>query len=214
MCSIEENNKKELIKELRLCNGNFSNVMEKCFYSIDPVIDVSCIIDEISKSFGVDKKSIILCGSLRLGYSLSPKKNLRYIDEAYNETNLIKYKSDIDIAIVDENLFYKLKQRIFKYTNGLNNKWYNNEYYKDEKKEMTNDFFRYNYKGWFRPDFKPLGFEICNEGSLEDLKKYVECKLNRKLAIAIYQDKFFFEQYYLYGYSVLHSKILKGDITI
>jgi len=164
----------------------------------DPGIETA-FFDEISKAFKVDKDAIIICGSSCTGYSISPDKLFNAIDKKYAETSLNKDKSDIDVAIVSKKLYQNLRHKIYKYTNGLNTKWNDNEYYpkkrNSQKISIECNFYKYNYKGWFRPDFKPRGFEISQHSTYEILKRTIKDLTGRKLSIAIYEEDFFLKDY-------------------
>ena len=68
-------------------------------------------------------------------------------------------------------------------------------------------FFEFYTKGWFRPDYKPKGFEICYPKIFEQLKKHIYKTTRRKSAIAIYKDWFYFEDYHIKTISRLKKRI-------
>lgn len=165
---------------------------------------------KIANSFGVHLNEVVIVGSAKIGYSLSPKKLYNKMDSLYNVTNMEKDKSDIDVAIISSTLFRELQKSLYDFTNGLKIFWKKNETYRRKRnpKELPIDyqFYKYNYKGWFRPDFKPTGFEVCKSNTLEELKREILELTNRKLAIAIYQDWSFFKNYHLSNLKTLKLK--------
>lgn len=169
--------------------------------------------DLISSSFGVKPSEVFIIGSAKLGYSLSPKKLFREFDKNFQETRKIKDKSDIDIAIISDILFFNLQKKFYDFSDSFRLKWQNNEFYKYKSNqiELEHSFYKYNYKGWFRIDFKPSGFEVCKNSTYEELKKDVSNISGRKLGIAIYQNKYFFQNYHCDNISRLKLK-LKSEV--
>ena len=62
------------------------------------------------KLFRVHLNEVLIVGSSKLGYSLSPLKLYNKFDSKFLTTNLKKDKSDIDIAVVSNELFLELKE--------------------------------------------------------------------------------------------------------
>ncbi|ERP96355.1 hypothetical protein Q666_04970 [Marinobacter sp. ES-1] len=68
------------------------------------------ILKEISKNFEIPISSIQIAGSAKIGYSL-------HKDREFNQG-----QSDLDIAIIDQNLFVKYMEKIFSETRAYSNR--------------------------------------------------------------------------------------------
>jgi hypothetical protein len=156
----------------------------------------------ISKALSAPIREIIIIGSGKLGFSLKPANLFNEFDSLYLKTRLNKDKSDIDIAVVSSELYSKIGRSLYGFTSAYTEKWELNEYYPRTTKPIfpvpiCYKYFEYFTKGWFRPDFKPQGFEFCLEGSYEELKGNIYRRTNRKIALAIYQNWFYFMDYHI-----------------
>jgi hypothetical protein len=166
----------------------------------------------ISKTFSVSVHEVLIVGSGKLGFSLKPKALFNEFDFLYSSTRLNKNKSDLDIAIVSTELYESIGKSLYGYTSGYKNKWYLNEYYPAAKAKQFQvpicyKYFEYFTKGWFRPDFKPKGFDFCITGSYEDLKGMLYRKIDRKVRLAIYQNWFYFMDYHISNINNLKLKL-------
>lgn len=88
---------------------------------------------EIGRHFGIHPSTIIMVGSGKLGFSIAPDKRYQPFGN----------ESDIDIAVVSENLYRQIWQEVFTYDNSVRN-WISRE-----------KFGIYHLKGWIRPDKLP-----------------------------------------------------------
>ncbi|MCB0725531.1 MAG: hypothetical protein KDC73_12615 [Ignavibacteriae bacterium] len=162
-----------------------------------------------------DINNIRIIGSAKLGYSLKPNNLFKLFDAKYEETNQNKDKSDIDIAIIDDIVFERISKKLFEYTNSysMSERWSENEYYNGNKLDrfegipLCFKYFEYYTKGWFRPDMKPQGFEICDNSNYEELKKIFFMNHKRKISLAIYKNWFYFKDYHLNNIKSLSFRI-------
>jgi len=166
----------------------------------------------IANYFSVHIQDVMFVGSAKLGYSLNPKNLFRPFDGQYEQSRQNKDRSDLDVAIISRPLFEDLSERIYHYTDSFNRQWTENEYYPKERGLTFNvpicyKYFEYFSKGWFRPDMKPKGFELCNTSSYEDLKRDIYNKYRRKLGVAIYKDWFYFKYYHINNFKILTYRI-------
>ena len=156
----------------------------------------------ISKAFNIDHNLVKIVGSGKLGFSLKPENLFTHFDAKFNFTKVNNHKSDIDIAIVSNELYENIGLKLYNFTLGYKQKWNKNEYYNEINKSpfdypLCYIYFEYFTKGWFRPDLKPQGFDFCVKGKYEILKFKLYEKLKRKASIAIYQNDFYFKDYHL-----------------
>lgn len=170
----------------------------------------------IADFFGVHIHEVVFVGSGKTGFSLNPKNLFNEFDNKFRSSNIIKDKSDLDIAIISPNLFDALSESIFNYTDSFKNKWTENEYYNGNKLEAFDvpicyKYFEYFSKGWFRPDMKPMGFEFCVNNSYQELKRKLYIEYGRKIGIGIYKNWYFFKDYHVNNLKNLYYKV-KTDI--
>lgn len=211
-----ENRIIELKKDLSKTEFDLEQVLQKHVIDINSFLfdnsnsDLEYRIRNIiAKSLGVHLNEVVIVGSAKIGYSLSPKKLYHQLDSKYHQTKRKKDKSDIDIAVISPSLFENLKKIMYDFTDGLKLDWDSNEYYSDPSKfniPINYLFYQYSYKGWFRPDFRPRGFEICKNGSFEELKREIYQLTKRKLGLGIYQDWHFFKSYHLKNLELLRMQ--------
>ena len=88
---------------------------------------------EVADHFRLHPNEVLVVGSTKLGFSVVPDKRYR----------LFRDTSDIDVALVSSALFDELWERVFRYKREGS---YWPEY---------NDFVRYFFRGWIRPDKLP-----------------------------------------------------------
>lgn len=103
----------------------------------------SRILDELQNSnlrqkiadhFGIHTSSVVIVGSAKLGYSISPEKPLRPFAD----------NSDIDVAIVDNRLFEEYWLKLCRAKDTVID-------WPDLKATQ-----KYIFRGWIRPDHLPL----------------------------------------------------------
>lgn len=158
---------------------------------------------QISTAFDVSLNEVILVGSGKIGFSLKPKFPYREFDALFKKTKLQKEKSDLDIAIISPKFFEDTGVRLYRFTDGLRNKWDSNLYYQnseERRKEIPLAYkcFEYYTKGWLRPDFVPLGFELGINESMENLKLTLYNNLNkRKISFGFYKNWYYFKEYHI-----------------
>lgn len=170
----------------------------------------------IASYLNVHIQEVIIVGSSKLGYSLSPDNLFRPFDSKFVKSKQLKDKSDIDVAVISNSLFEDLSKRIFEYTNSFKVKWDENEYYFGHKKNLYGipiylKYFEYFSKGWFRPDMKPKGFEFCIKDGYQGLKSKIFSHFNRSLGLGVYKDWYYFKHYHIANIKTLSHRI-KSDI--
>ena len=96
---------------------------------------------EISRHFELHPSQVIVVGSGKLGFSIVPYKRYREFGD----------QSDLDVAIVSDNLFDFLWEAVFDhYSGGIF--W-----------ETELQFKHYMFQGWLRPDHLPVTFPTKGE---------------------------------------------------
>jgi len=133
------------------------------------------IIDKVCKRFLIPFRSVHIAGSAQTGYSYFKNKDFTMKD------------SDLDLAIVDADLFKMYFEKVYKETNGFT------DLTKFQNSNQSNSFQSYIMKGYFRPDLMPAcmakqkWFKFFNELTAE----YVDVFSN--INCGIYLSEKFFE---------------------
>ncbi len=127
----------------------------------------------ISENFNTHSSQIVLVGSAKLGFSIAPSKKYRPFGD----------ESDLDIAIVSEELFDSLWAEAFQF-------WINRRYW-----GFQNQFRNYLFRGWLRPDFLPT--KETKDQWFEFFRQLTKSeKFGRyKISAGVYKSWWYFESY-------------------
>lgn len=194
--------KEEFIQELNNISYSNEELVERYIWFGTPAIFSDCeqtyydLKREISTQFPVkSKNNIIVVGSAKLGFSIAPRKRFRDIQD----------ESDIDVAIIDEELFDSYWERLFEFNINVKSRSEKEEY-------LYQKFLQYFFKGWLRPDLFPFDFEGKREWfdffSGISYKKYDK----RKVAAAIYKNEYFFKKYHEENIETLREELKNEKI--
>lgn len=105
------------------------------------------IVNEISQYFNIPINSIQVAGSAKTGQSFhKPSKFTPKI-------------SDLDVAIIDTDLFVRYSEWVYKLTNGYSDK---TTFSKFDGTSNYDEYIRYISKGIFRPDLMPTSTKRAN----------------------------------------------------
>ncbi len=131
--------------------------------------------------WGVNASECKIVGSARLGFSPIEKKDGR-TGEVKLAGRSFSEGSDIDVAIISSSLFDEVWRDLFRFAPHYV-QWH-----------QVDDFRKYLYRGWLRPDKMPYNFsgrikwfDLCNEVSAEVLDSLL------KVTVALYKSPAFFE---------------------
>ncbi|WP_312753404.1 hypothetical protein [Rummeliibacillus suwonensis] len=152
--------------------------------------------NKISKQFNISFHEVFIVGSAKFGFS-------------YIKKTEFSYESDIDIVLVNENLFDYYFEKICDYQYEIDR---NNKSITQDEKNKYERFLRYLVKGWMRPDLLPLSFQV------DLLKKdwfeffysmsYGKSEVgNYKVAGGLYRNYTYLEKYYKRGIEDYYSKL-------
>lgn len=148
-------------------NGQSKVLTDSQFYQLK---------EDVCTIFEIDFNDVLLVGSGKMGFSIKPSR--RY--GVFND------ESDLDIAVVSNELFQKVWKEAYKYKKS-------GAYWPKQ-----GEFFKFLSEGWIRPDKLPsskyFGFtgkwwDFFNE--LTSTEKYGPYKIRAGL----YQSWFFLEEY-------------------
>ena len=128
--------KEEFIQELKNEDYTDEELVEKYICFGIPVIfndheqKYYNLKKDISSQFPVQSKNnIIVVGSAKLGFSIAPQKRFREIQD----------ESDIDVAIIDEELFDNYWERLFEFNVNLKSRT-------EEEDKLYRKFLQYFFK--------------------------------------------------------------------
>jgi len=128
---------------------NHDDILKKIYFSTPTfAFEGDCekqykIINEISIRFGIPYYNIHIAGSAKLGVSL------------HKRTSFTKNSSDLDVAIIDRDLFIKLSEKIYKETRSFSNM---SNFIRDNKGISHGDKYKtYLQKGIVMTQYMPAG---------------------------------------------------------
>ena len=163
--------------------------------------------NKIAKKFQIGFHEVFIVGSVKLGFS--PKPNSESTPTQFGKE--FSLDSDIDVVLVNENLFEEYYKNICKYQYNFDFKYKNISY---REQNTYANFLEYMIKGWMRPDKLPTSFniiEIKNDwfdffNSISNGKSEVG---NYQINGGLYKDYHYLENYYLSTIKQLYQKISK-----
>jgi hypothetical protein len=150
----------------------------------------------IANKFKIDFQEVFIVGSAKLGFS-------------YLKKTPFSLESDIDVVIVNPNLFNFYHMAIAEYQ-------YQLDIYRKTitigESEQYQSFLKYFIKGWIRPDLIPTSFdiEVLRTQWFDYFKSISSGKSevgNYKVSAGIFKDLSFFETYHLKSINKLYEKI-------
>jgi len=134
---------------------------------------------DISNFFGTSINCVNVVGSAKLGFSIAPQKRFRPIQD----------DSDIDVAIISDELFDTFWEKLFEFNINLVSR-NNNE------QELYDKFLTYFFRGWLRPDCFPFNYK-GKQDWFDFFRKISYKKYDqRKVTGAIYKNEYFFKKYH------------------
>jgi len=134
----------------------------------------------VSQNFDLNPQDVIMIGSAKLGFSISPLKRWQpFRDE-----------SDIDIVIISPDIFDKLWKELYDFNIKLRART-------EEEDARYYKFLDYFFKGWLRPDLFPFSytgrkewFDFFKSISYGEFGYY-------KITGAIFRSHYFYESYHI-----------------
>ncbi len=145
--------------------------------------------NKIAEFLGVSQTNIFVIGSAKLGFSIAPQKRYQHFNE----------ESDIDIAIIDANLFIRYWKILYKYNTDVRAE---SQY----ERRVYEQFLNYFFKGWLRPDKFPTGMREKQDWF--DFFKSLQKEYNHNIAAGIYYDIDMFN-----GYNKMNLETIRGEIN-
>lgn len=171
---------------------------------------------DISEVLDVHINDIYIIGSGKTGFCMKPKEYGREFDKNYHATNLLRNKSDVDVAIVSLKLFHCIQESVYDFTKGYRKSWSNVYHVSGKDKHgiaLKYKFLEYLGKGWYRPDFAPKNYKIeTKNGALQETIEKWRSKLGRKVSYGVYMNWHFFKKYQLENIEKVMREINSGEM--
>lgn len=145
--------------------------------------------DKVADFFKVSTLNVVIIGSSKLGFSIKPDQLWKHIHQ----------ESDIDIAIINEEVFDLYWKDLFE----LNVKIMARTEEEDRKHQSFKDYL---FKGWLRPDLFPFEYSKKREWSVFTRSLY-NVYDKRKISIGIFKSEYFFESYHKHNINNIRRNI-------
>lgn len=145
---------------------------------------------DLAKSLNVHLRDICIVGSAKLGFSIKPDKfqpgfyPFKCFDEDFDK-GIKDKKSDIDVAVISNELFDRQMLNIYKHTS-----CYQELINKGEIKSLGS----YMLKGWVFPKVLPKSYQL--DGDYLIMRNKYEKLYGREINIGIYKSWYYFEEYH------------------
>lgn len=144
----------------------------------------------IAQRFELNPQNVIMIGSAKLGFSISPLK----LWEPFND------ESDIDMVIISPEVFDKFWKELYDFNIKLTDR-------SEEEDKQYRDFLNYFFKGWLRPDMFPFSysgrtewFEFFKSISYGDYGDH-------KISGAIFRSHDFYEYYHIRNIRAIRPEV-------
>lgn len=157
---------------------------------------------QISKKYSVSITSIYLVGSGQLGFSLAPQKGYR--DFVYTESDINPKPSDLDFAIISDDLFGQIWDEICDFRLG------ETAHDDDDKWEFI-EFKNYLFKGWIRPDKFPFDFPKKKEWF--EFFQSLNHLVDRKVSCGVFRNETNFLKQYKRSINEL-IQLIKTEVSL
>lgn len=131
---------------------------------------------EVAENFGLHPSQVVVVGSAKLGFSIVPTKLFRPFSE----------ESDIDIALASSELFDAFWKDVFDY------------WARGERWPGLDEFRRYHFRGWMRPDKLPSSRSFARSYEWWNFFRSLGASGRfgpYKLTGALYKNWYFLERY-------------------
>lgn len=166
-----------------LTSADNTTLVDRYYYSTSgPILSneqQAALRRKISDQFGVSIRDVILVGSAKLGFTLRHKPSRPPLSHFGDE-------SDIDVAIVSQELFIQFWEKTFSY-------WVQKGDW-----PRVEEFRKYLFRGWLRPDKLPSDVEFGLSNEWFEFFRSLQAGGSfggYKIAAGIYLNEHFWEEY-------------------
>lgn len=185
----------------------FNDLLDKCDWEYE-------LRDELARTLGANINDIVIVGSSKLGFSVKTQRFLEF-DHEFQRSRNPRQRSDVDIAVVNNDCFGKISKEIFSLSRHFDREWRLgnwkiNDFYHTER-DLAAQYVLYLAKGWLRPDYLPTVYYAS-----APWKKVVEAwrkRLDgRKISIGFYSEWFYLKHYQMENLGRLRMLINELEI--
>jgi hypothetical protein len=142
------------------------------------------------QSHPLSPTKVIMVGSSKLGFSISPRHLWREIRE----------DSDIDMVVISDQIFDFFWKDLLDFNIEITPRTL-------AEQNLYSDFLEYLFQGWLRPDKFPFQYDNKSRW-FEFFKKISYNKYdNRKVTCALYRDEEFFKKYHIQNFLRIKQRI-------
>jgi hypothetical protein len=133
----------------------------------------------VAQKFGLNPQYVIMIGSGKLGFSISPLKRWQpFRDE-----------SDIDMVIISSDIFDRFWKELYDFNIKLTDRTM-------EEEKQYYSFLEYFFKGWLRPDVFPFSY-VGRKEWIDFFKSISYGEFgDHKISGAVFRDWGFYEAYH------------------
>lgn len=159
---------------------------------------------DLAQSLDVHLRDICIVGSAKLGVSIKPDQSqpgfypFKYFDEDFDK-GIKDKKSDIDVAVISNELFDRQMLNIYKHTS-----CYQELINKSEIKSLGS----YMLRGWVFPKVLPKSYQL--DGEYLIMKDKYEQLYDREINIGIYKSWYYFEEYHRNNIKNLYLNLISA----
>lgn len=151
---------------------------------------------KISEHFGLNPHNVIMIGSAKLGFSLSPNQLWKPFDD----------ESDIDMLIISDVVFDKYWYDLYDFNIDLVDK-------SELQYEDYRSFMKHFFRGWVRPEL--FHFQYPGKKEWEDYFMSISYKEfgNNKITGAVFRTMEFYERYHRRNINNIRTLLNIGGIN-
>jgi len=168
----------------------FNDLLDKCDWEYE-------LRDELAKILGANINDIVIVGSSKLGFSVKTQHFLEF-DHDFQRSRNPRQRSDVDIAIVNNDCFDKISKEIFSLSRHFDQEWRLrnwkiNDFHRTER-DLASKYVLYLAKGWLRPDYLPTVYYASAPWKkvIESWRKRLG---GRNISIGFYSEWFYLKHY-------------------
>lgn len=183
-------------------NFYFQNIYNETNYvkSINDSYSEIKLKFEVAKQLSIPHTNVIIMGSSKHGFSLKPSKD-KDDNEEYKFKNFDNINSDIDLTIIDNQLFDLELESINRYT-----KYYNKVQIQSffiPEKNSYDDFSRDVLRGVIKPELLPKSYNWSSK--FDCISSMYGRKFNKKVTIALFKSWDYFMIYNRQNIKKIHQ---------
>ncbi|MDO8035060.1 hypothetical protein O3297_16725 [Janthinobacterium sp. SUN128] len=169
---------------------------------------------DLAQRLGISINDVIIVGSAKVGFSVKTEAFSPF-DSKFIETGLEREKSDIDVAIVNRNLFDSINREIYGLSRHFDADWiaqkWKMNYFNTTPSDLHKRYAVFLAKGWLRPDLMPLDY-YRSAAWVPVVEHWREKLEKRKIALGFYSDWYYLKHYQMDNLNRLRAKLMTLEV--